>query len=323
MITEADIDDIGQAAIDWFVRLQGDASLATWTHFQAWLEASPAHAAAYDAVEAIWIDVEASTPSREPEAKLSGAVVLPFRNRPSRRNLWLGAAAAAAVVAALVTARLSAPAVQTYTTDRGQTRALTLADGSRLTLGTATRIQVRFTKRQRDVVLIDGEASFDVAHQPDHPFTVAVGEHQVRVLGTEFNILHRAGDLIVTVRRGLVSVAGDDREQGVRLTRGQQLTAHDGPGSARVTAVDPDVAFARTQGKLVFLETPLPQVVADFNRYVSIPIRVDPGAMAIKVSGVFRIDTEDAMIQRLTLFAPITAQSVGGSIVLKAKAAKP
>ena len=323
MTQTPETDDIRQAAIGWFVRLQGGASLAAWTDFRAWLEANPAHAAAYDAVEAIWVDVEATTPVRTPAAKPLAAVVLPFRGRPSRRNLWLGAAAAAAVVAAVATARLSVPAYDTYTTGKGQTRALTLADGSRLTLGTATRIQVRLTGRQRDIVLVSGEASFDVAHQPDHPFMVAAGQHQVRVLGTEFNILHRAGDFIVTVRRGLVSVVEDGRGHGVQLTRGQQLTARDGQGRAMVTAVDPDVAFARTQGKLVFLEAPLPRVVADLNRYVSIPIRVDPGAMAIKVSGVFRIDTEDAMIHRLTLFAPITAHATGGEIVLKAKAAKP
>ncbi len=41
-----------QAASDWFARLQGDAGLEDWTAFQAWLEADPDHAAAYEAVEA-------------------------------------------------------------------------------------------------------------------------------------------------------------------------------------------------------------------------------------------------------------------------------
>src|SRR5690349_24927655 len=51
-------DPIQQAAVDWFAKLQGEAALEDWTTFQAWLEADPAHAAAYDRVEAMWIELD-------------------------------------------------------------------------------------------------------------------------------------------------------------------------------------------------------------------------------------------------------------------------
>uniref|UniRef100_UPI00286A2483 FecR family protein n=1 Tax=Phenylobacterium sp. TaxID=1871053 RepID=UPI00286A2483 len=214
MTKSLDNESVRQAAIDWFVRLQGEASLADWTDFRTWLEADRAHAEAYDAVETIWVEVESPSVARPAEARPATGVVVPFRARIDRRSLWLGAAAAAAVAAAVVTSQLTAPPPAVlYTTGPGQTRVVTLAEGSRLTLGAGTRIEVRLSPARRDVELAEGEASFDVTHRPDRPFIVTVGARQVRVLGTEFNIFHRAGDLVVTVRRGLVSVAEHDRDQ--------------------------------------------------------------------------------------------------------------
>lgn len=323
MTQSPDIDAVHQAAVDWFVRLQTEPDLATWRAFQTWLEADVAHLAAYDAVEAVWVDIEDPIFVREPETAPS--VVVPIRRQPTRRNLWIGAAAmaAAVVVAVVLSPQLVTPSYDVYETALGKTRAIVLADGSHLMLGSATRLQVRLSKARREVILVQGEASFDVAHQPGRPFVVTVGPHQVSVLGTEFNILRRAGQIVVTVRRGVVSVAEHGRDQGVRLMKGQQVTTSDGAQPPKVSYVDPNVAFARTQGKLIYRDTPLSRVAVDINQYVTVPIRVDRSASAIKVSGVLRIDAEGAMIEQLTLFTPIDAQARGGEIILMAKAVKP
>ncbi|HWU13114.1 MAG TPA: DUF4880 domain-containing protein, partial [Caulobacter sp.] len=128
---------IQQAAADWFARLQGDAALEDWTAFQTWLEADPEHAAAYAAVEAVWLDLEdlpADAPKTAPAAN-----VVPLRPRssgPARRGLLigLGLAAAAAIVVLAVTPQLTGPSYTDYATKRGETREIALADGSRLTL---------------------------------------------------------------------------------------------------------------------------------------------------------------------------------------------
>ena len=324
------IDPVQHAAADWFARLQGDAALEDWTAFQAWLEADPAHVAAYDAVEALWIeldDVEARPTATPVVASSPIDNIVPLRRpapRPARRLVWTGLAtmaAAAAVVFALLP-QLTRPALTDYTTERGETRQVALADGSHLILGSATTLRVHLGRRQRDVTLVDGEATFDIAHQETRPFVVAVADRQVRVLGTEFNILSHDDRLAVTVRRGVVSVSGG-ADGAVRLVKGQQLIHAPGDGASLVRATDPNAAFAWTSGKLVYRETPLPEVVADLNRYVATPIRVDPSAASVKVSGVLLVDEETAMIRRLELFAPIVSQKSGGEIVLKAKATRP
>ncbi|WP_165186648.1 FecR family protein [Caulobacter soli] len=323
-------DPIQQAASDWFARLQGDAGLEDWTAFQAWLEADPAHAAAYDEVEALWIELEDLPASELPAPAVSAVTadtVVPFARRskpPARRWVWTGlatAAAAAAVVVAVLP-QLTRPTFTDYATQRGETREVALADGSRLTLGGATTLRVRLSRAQRDVTLVDGEASFDVAHLENRPFVVAVADREVRVLGTEFNILSHDDRLAVTVRRGLVSVSGGS-DGAVRLAKGQQLIHVGNATTSLVRTTDPDAAFAWKSGKLVYRETPLTEVVADLNRYVATPIRVDPSAASVKVSGVLLVDKEAAMIRRLELFAPIISQQSGGEIVLKAKATRP
>lgn len=317
-------DPIQQAAADWFAKLQGDPALEEWTAFQAWLEADPEHAAAYAAVEAVWLDLE-DLPRRDPAPEPPAANVVPLRlgrRSTPRRGLLigLGAAAAAATIAVAVAPQLTGPSYTDYATGRGETRELALADGSRLTLGGATTLRVRLGRRQREVTLLEGEASFDVVHLKDRPFVVTVGSREVRVLGTEFNILSHEGRLAVTVRRGVVAVSGG-QEGTVKLERGQQLVQSPG-GVAEKRDVPPDKAFAWQSGKLIYDRTPLAEVVADLNRYVATPIRVDPGAASVTVSGVLQIDEEAAMIRRLELFAPIVAEPTAGEVVLKAKTAR-
>lgn len=327
-MTEPANAPIQQAAVDWFTRLQGDASLEDWTTFQAWLEADPAHAAAYDAVESLWVDLEDETVTADVAPVLSDNVVplRPRAERPTRRWVWTGVAtaatAAAAAVVFAVVPRPTAPAFTDYATQRGETREIALADGSRLTLGSATTLRVRLDQKQRDVTLVDGEATFDVAHEANRPFVIGVADRQIRVLGTEFNILSHADRLAVTVRRGVVAVSGGS-EPEVRLVKGQQLTHTRNTTTSSVGQVDPDAVFAWKNGKLVYRDTPLADVVADLNRYVATPIRVDPSAASIKVSGVLLIDKEAAMIRRLELFAPVVSQAKAGEIILKAKAIRP
>jgi len=315
---------IEQAAADWFAKLQENAALEEWTAFHAWLEADPEHAAAYAAVEAVWLDLE-DLPGNAPQAAPLTANVAPLRLRrastPRRALLMgLGVAAAASIAVLAVTPRLAEPAYTGYATKRGETREIALADGSRLTLGSATTLRVRLGRRQRDAILVDGEASFDVAHLESRPFVVTVGAREVRVLGTEFNILSHAGRLAVSVRRGMVAVSGGE-EGTVKLARGQQLVQSPG-ASAQTRDVAPDMAFAWKSGRLIYDRTPLAEVVADLNRYVAKPIRVDASAASVTVSGVLLVDEEAAMVRRLELFAPIVAETTASEVILKVKTAR-
>jgi transmembrane sensor len=214
------------------------------------------------------------------------------------------------------------PPAQVYETARAQPREVALADGSKIHLNGASKLEVRFEPGRRTAVLDKGEAAFEVAHDTARPFLIAAGDRTVRVVGTQFNVLRHEGDLTVTVREGIVTVGGQDdpAPTDVRLAAGQQLRHHEGASSSEVTKVEPDDAFAWRRGVLVYHDRPLSEVSADLDRYVATPVRVDPSAVGIRFTGVLRVDTEEAMVKRLETFLPITAERTDNEIRLRARA---
>ncbi|HEX6426691.1 MAG TPA: FecR family protein, partial [Niastella sp.] len=76
------------------------------------------------------------------------------------------------------------------TTPRGGEYTITLPDGTRVWLNAASSLKFPtvFSNTKREVELT-GEAYLDVAEDRHHPFEVKVGNTQISVHGTEFNIM--------------------------------------------------------------------------------------------------------------------------------------
>src|SRR5204862_4014535 len=132
-----------------------------------------------------------------------------------------------------------------------------------------------FDRGARRVRMADAEAVFDVTHDARRPFLVAVGDRQVRVVGTQFNLRHRDGRVALTVSRGTVEVrpAGAPDAQATRVTVGQQLTHADGERAETLAAAEPDAAFAWTNGQLIYRDRPLSEVAGDLTRRFGVPVR--------------------------------------------------
>ncbi|HEY3696454.1 FecR family protein [Phenylobacterium sp.] len=313
---------IRDQAVAWFVRLQGgDVAEDDWIAFRAWLEAGPANRVAYDEVEGLWVDLDDAADS----------TVVPFQPRsvappPLHRRTFLrwGAPIAACLAVGIGVRQLrpqapDPPPADVYETAPGEIRAIPLADGSRIDLDAASRVEVRLAPGTRAVALVRGEAAFDVAHDPARPFLVAVGDRTVRVVGTEFNVLRQSGQVRVTVRRGVVAVAGDGGAEH-RLTPGQQFEHREGSSQSAVTQVSADDAFAWKRGALVYRDRPLAEVAADLSRHSRLPVRVEPAAQRLRFTGTLSVDTLDAMLARLETFMPISVERSATEIRLRARA---
>ncbi|HEX7886775.1 MAG TPA: FecR domain-containing protein, partial [Phenylobacterium sp.] len=235
---------------------------------------------------------------------------------------WLaaGAGLAASVAVAVGIASWPPAPIETYATAAGQTRQLTLADGSKVWLNANSRMDVRFERRARRIQMAEGEAAFDVTHDPHRPFLIDTGDHEVRVVGTEFNLRQRAGDFALTVRRGVVEVrpSGAPNTAPTRVAAGQRLTHKGGAPAASLTATLPDAAFAWTHGQLVYSDAPLDEVAMDLSRSLGTPIRIaDPAAGRIRFTGVLTLDDTDAVLRRLEAFAPVRAERGAQGVVLR------
>ena len=313
-------DPIAAQAAEWFVRLHGEAASGDdWAAFEAWLQASPAHARAYERLERVWMELD------EDRDALAEALRPPARPSARARPRWAWPAAAAALAASLAVAMgltltmrpAAAPAI--YETRPGQLMEVALADGTRVRLNAATRLSVVMERHARRVEMADGEAVFDVAHDPARPFLIEVGDRQVKVVGTEFDLRHRDGRMEVTVRRGVVEVrpAGAAAARPARVTVGQQYAHRDGDPGATVAPADVADAFDWTQGQLIYRDRPLSEVAADISRRFGVDVRpADPQTAAMRFTGVLVTDSAPQVLKRLQAFTGVTAETAGGTVLL-------
>lgn len=295
-----------EEALGWFARLQdAEATEADWRAFADWVAASPAHGAAYDALERLWVDLD------EVETARIAPLVVPANDdaRPTRRRIWLYPAVGIAAAAVL------AIGLWPYLGDRGATYRTTdqpltveLADGSSVQLNRHSEMRVRLTNGDRRVVLADGEAAFDVAHDAARPFMVEADGREVRVLGTAFDIISHDGIFSVGVERGVVAVKTRSAETPVRLTAGGRVRQV-GDAAAQVDVVDPAVIAAWRSGVLVYRAATLEQVGEDLSRYFDKPVKVSASARGLRFTGALRIADEKTMLDQLRDFAPVAIQA--------------
>jgi transmembrane sensor len=334
----ARIDDIlddghaAEAAARWFVHLQGEvATDSDWLAFEHWLQASPAHARAYESLERLWVDLDSAPVSKE----LGGLPLRAARRRlPLRpqtqgfgargpgRRMWIGAAAAIAAGLAVVVGLGRQPAAvasQTYETKPGQTRDITLADGTHIRLNAASTITVSLGRDARRVQMADAEAVFDVTHDAKRPFLIGVGDRQIRVVGTQFNLRHRADQVDLTVSRGTVEVRPADAldARPTRVTVGQELTHTEGQDAQLLKVADPAQPFAWINGQLIYKDQPLSAVAADLSRRFAVPVRTaDARTAALRFSGVLVTDNEPDVLRRLAAYAPVRIERTADAIIL-------
>jgi transmembrane sensor len=93
-----------------------------------------------------------------------------------------------------------------YTTDTGEQLTIALNDGSTVQLNAQSRLRVHYTDQERSIDLIQGQALFKVAKDPNRPFIVRADGTRVRAVGTEFDVYKKTTGTQVTVVEGRVAI---------------------------------------------------------------------------------------------------------------------
>ena len=279
--------------------------------------ADPRHAVAFARMEAAWEASErlcAAPPALEMVVPVGRDSMPPVMARGfSRRTVMFGSlAAASAAVTATVGWRLLDNVVL-YRTGVGERRVVKLADGSRITLNTASTVELAFSDKARRVRLVRGEALFEVAHDASRPFLVDAGSARFRALGTAFNVRLRPDVVELTVTQGVVGVVAEAGR--AETTVSAKIAAGGGAvvrsGAVAPTALDDQHLRQRTawqEGVLEFDGESLAQVVGEFNRYRQKPIVIgDARLEALRMGGRFEVDEADKFLAALTSSFPIEA----------------
>jgi transmembrane sensor len=312
--------DIDQAASDWTARLdrgpltpEGDDAL------QAWLGGDPRRRGALLRARAVSLmseSAQALGPAFDPVA-----FEAPGRSRSaglSRRQAltWTGGLAAAAVAAALGVGVSAAGAV--ISTERGEIRLAPLKDGSTVLLNTETRIRVRYSRGERRVILLKGEAYFSVARDQARPFVVEVDGRRLSTAQAGFRVRKLKADPVdVLVNQGKVDVA-IPFASSVTLKSNTRLVLS-GPAE-RPQPVGPEAVtrdLAWRDGKLAFEGETLGQAAAAFARYSDTRIQIrDPALAREPVTGLFAASDPAGFSRAIARVFEARVEQDGDKVVL-------
>jgi transmembrane sensor len=332
---------VEEAAGAWFARRRsGTMTSAEARALEAWLAEDPRHMEAFQTIELAWAEVEDFRSAPE---------ILAIRERARGRRSGVTrafASRAAAAVLALAVIGLGGYGLkasgwidlhrfsnQSYATRVGEKTAVTLPDGSVVTLNTDTAIHTVASRDKRLVYLDRGQAFFRVAHDTEHPFEVHALGRTVTAVGTAFDVRVDRGRFEVTLVEGKVRVsapvpapAAAPAKPGAPPPAPVERTTEMLAGDQLVAVNDKEWTLERTDpiketvwlvGRLKFEGEPLGQVAEEFNRYSTRKLVIaDPKLAAKPISGTFRADDQDAFVQALAIAHIARVDSENGETVL-------
>ena len=350
MTNTLNIESIESQAAVWVARR--DAA-ERWTpeleqELQAWIAESPAHHIAWLRLNAAWqrMDRLADAPAiraADPAAPTTAAAaavqpaaasvteaaaprVEPLAARATRRRVVAGWALAAGIALGIGVAtvmQLQARRGEQFATQVGAREAVTLADGSHVTLNTHTRGRAVVNDHERRFWLEEGEAYFEIAHDPSRPFVVLAGRDSVTVLGTKFSVRHEGGRTEVTVLEGRVRLdrgeAGSGPSAPVVMTRNESAVSS--AGNLLVIAKDEQAVrdeLSWREGRLVFDQMTLAEVAERFNRYNGTRLVIEGAAQERRFSGTFDANNVDGFARLLHESFGLEVRSEGDRIVVTA-----
>lgn len=350
-------DSVREAAALWFDRLTRDnVSEETRASFARWLEEAPEHRAAYEAVERTWALAQ-SEPHDPQILALRHETALRLTRKPS---LWMRAPGWVAATIVLVimggalgialwpqfaskapvrSADSRSPAaeiieeprargLQRYATAIGERLAVTLEDGSQVTLNTQTALEAAFSLSERRILLTQGQALFEVTKDPIRPFVVEARGRRLVALGTAFDVRIEGERVQVTMiegslrvertepNRGTVEAAAEMSSFVTTLTAGEQLTV-DARQLDRVRIADAERVTSWRHGQLIFENSRLGDAVTELNRYSKTKIQLaDPALGDLRISGAFVTGRPTVFVEALSEYFPITVTRADDQVVV-------
>ncbi|MNG97235.1 fec operon regulator FecR [compost metagenome] len=246
-------------ALDWLVRLQCADENDTLA-FEAWLGAAPENAEAYVEAEALWN----GAPLREVAVQLHQGQRRSVRGRLRRH--WKPLATAAVLLVGLFTlGNLPMRLQADHLTVVGERQRLQLEDGAKVLLNTNSAFASERHDGRQVARLLQGEAFFEVSANAQAPLEVQAGPLRAQVRDTDFAVRYLDGEAQVRVQRGDVDLQAAS-DQRIRLSAGDSISV--GPqGFGQRQRPDMHKELAWIDGRLVFENCPLSQVLAEVRRY--------------------------------------------------------
>ncbi|MBS1533384.1 MAG: FecR domain-containing protein [Bacteroidetes bacterium] len=250
--------------------------------------------------------------------------------RSNFRRLWINVAAAAVVLVILAIGmgyylRKHATPPRTAFAEKlvpvKKTDSIILDDGSKIVLnaGSSLRYPDSFHGRTREVYL-EGEAIFDVTHDPARPFIIHSGQLKTVVLGTKFDVSAYPGaeKMQVTVISGKVSVEEIGSKKIATLLPNQRVvfnTKTNAFVANNLASVAPQTAWQ--EGRIGFDDASLAEVAAQFYRRYGVHVTLEnPNLANCHISIVLNNDLIDNLLKTITSLTNSNYRYKGNEVVI-------
>lgn len=313
MTTRLTGEEVYDEAAYWAAKVDaGPLSAQEQSALEAWLAADTRHYGALAQGRALLV------PLKEPIAMRDVAPEAP------ERRLFLRAGVAAGFALAIGAASYVTRALgqERYRTRLGEMRVIPLSDGSVVFLNTNSEMVVRYSKAQRYIELVHGEALFDVAKNKKRPFIVQSAGTQIRAVGTSFNVKALPDRPVqVLVREGIVEV----KRPGVPVAptvmvamNSRAIAPQDAPIVANpVPTAEVGRELAWRVGRIAFHGETLAEAAAEFARYSDVRIQIDdPEVANQRVTGLFVSTDPVGFANAVAISFDLHSEISGGQIRL-------
>lgn len=203
-------------------------------------------------------------------------------------------------------------------TNTGEMQSFTLDDGSKVTLGARSAINLNFKTDQRQIDLIQGDIYIDVAKDPNRPLIIHTPQADYKALGTRFivyqypkhsvlNMLHSKVEATVLQSNHLSKVV----QQGENITAASQ-------GLSQISDIDiAATAFAWQKQQILANDLPLSDLLTRLGRYHHQYLIFNRASLEqYKVSGV--INSQQDLEKTLALLAmqyPLKIKKIGQYVI--------
>jgi transmembrane sensor len=322
--TRKDALDIRRRAGEWLVARNASDS---WSEIDQqsldqWLAESPGHLIAYWRLEAAWTRAQRLSAVRG----TAGAAPDHARGRNWFALLRVPAAAAVAILVGLgamayLRGSIShTPVMQSFATGIGGHKILKLADGTKIELTTSTAVRLAIGVK-REIWLDRGEAFFEVAHDPAHPFILNVRGQRIVDIGTKF-LVHRKDDGVdIMVADGEVRIessAAHPQHEPVLLKADEAaIVSADSVAVVKKSPEEIENELAWRRGVLIFDEATLREVAGEFNRYNTTKLVIaDEKTADLSVGGTFPASGVESFVRVAQHILKLHVEKRGESIVL-------
>ena len=176
------------------------------------------------------------------------------------------------------------PIFNTILVPFGKRTNLQLSDGTVVWLNSGSKMVFPAVfKGESRLVYLEGEAIFEVSHNPEKPFRVISGSQEIEVLGTVFNVTNYPGDEVVetVLKSGSINVTYKDQDKkSFKLVPGTLASFNTKTAKVQMKEVDVDNYFSWRKGFLRFEKSSLVHIMIQLSRYYDIEILIEDKDLA-------------------------------------------